>query len=163
MNPQHCVPTIVDDGFTLWESRAILGYLASNYDKSGKLYPTDPKKRAKVDQLIQFDMGTLNHRMMNHFTLLMKKQPADPEKVKALEEAMALLEGDLGRQAFAAGEDLTVADYVIIITIACLDAAGFSLKEYPNVSAWISKLDSLGVRVPEDVIERLRQYISKKE
>lgn len=163
MNPQHCVPTIVDDGFILWESRAILGYLANNYDKSGKLYPTDPKKRAKVDQLLQFDIGTLYQRMMNYFSNIMKKLPAEPEKLKSLEEALALLDGDLGRHAFVAGDDLTVADYAIVASVAGFRATGFSLKEYPNIVQWISKLESLNVKVPDEVIERLRQYVNKTE
>ena len=39
------------------ESRAIAGYIANTYDKTGKLYPTDPKVRARVDQRMYFDMG----------------------------------------------------------------------------------------------------------
>src|SRR5262249_44006853 len=52
INPRHTVPTIVDDGFTLWESMAILEYLDERFP-GPKLYHGDAKNRACIRRLIR--------------------------------------------------------------------------------------------------------------
>merc|ERR1712071_23326 len=48
INPQHNIPTMVDDGFAMNESRAICGYLVQKYGKDDSLYPKDPKTPASL-------------------------------------------------------------------------------------------------------------------
>ncbi len=56
LNPQHTIPVFQDGDFVLNESRAILAYLATTHGDE-KLYPKDPKVRAKVDCRLYFDMS----------------------------------------------------------------------------------------------------------
>lgn len=53
LNPRHHVPTIVDDGFALWESTVILEYLDERFSSGVKLYPGDVKSRARVRRLVR--------------------------------------------------------------------------------------------------------------
>lgn len=62
INPQHCVPTIDDDGFYLWESRAILSYLLET--KAPELLLTSPKEKAILNQRLQFELGGLTHKFV---------------------------------------------------------------------------------------------------
>lgn len=59
INPHHAIPTLVDDdGFAVYESRAILAYLVNKYSPNNALYPQDAKKRALVDIALYFDAST---------------------------------------------------------------------------------------------------------
>ena len=62
MNPQHAIPTMKEGDFVMSESKAIAAYVASKYDKSGRLYPKDPVVRGRVDQRVYFHEGTFYPR-----------------------------------------------------------------------------------------------------
>ncbi|KAL3287371.1 hypothetical protein HHI36_001845 [Cryptolaemus montrouzieri] len=63
INPQHTVPTLVDGDFILWDSHAIGTYLADTYGKNDSFYPKDLRRRALVDQRLNFDCGTMYPRI----------------------------------------------------------------------------------------------------
>lgn len=140
LNPQHTIPTLNDNGFCLWESRAIAGYLADKYGEDDSLYPKDPQKRALVDQRLYFDIGTLYQRFADYYyPIMFAKAPGDPEKMKKIEEAFQFLDKFLEGHNFVAGSNLTIADLSIIATVSTAEILGFDLSKYPNVAKWFEK------------------------
>lgn len=143
LNPQHMLPTLVDNNFALWESRAICIYLVEKYAKDDFLYPKDPKKRAVVNQRLYFDMGTLTKRFYNFFypQITFREKP-DVEKLKQLEEAVELLELFLENSEFVAGEMMTIADIAIAVTISVYELAGFEFSKFSNITRWYKNMST---------------------
>lgn len=55
----HTVPTLEDNGFVLYDSHAIMGYLVGKYAKDKSLYPEEVQKRAIIDSRLHFDSSIL--------------------------------------------------------------------------------------------------------
>ncbi|XP_013196509.2 glutathione S-transferase 1-1 [Amyelois transitella] len=137
LNPQHMVPTLVDDGFVLWESRAIIAYLVNKYGKGSPLYPEEPKARALVDQRLHFDIGTLYQRFADYFyPQVFGGAPADKEKAAKVEESLKLLDHFLDGQKFSAGPNLTIADLSLVATVSSFEASDIDFKKYNNIKRW---------------------------
>ncbi|XP_059478221.1 glutathione S-transferase 1-like [Neocloeon triangulifer] len=142
INPQHTVPTLVDDGFVIWDSHAICAYLVNKYGKDDSLYPKDPQKRAIVDQRLHFDTGILFTRLRDiTFPLLFLKCKEIPEdKKQRARDAYAFLETFLEGNDYLAGNNYTIADICCISTVTSLvEALRVSADDFPNVKAWIQR------------------------
>ncbi|XP_038217081.1 glutathione S-transferase 1-1-like [Zerene cesonia] len=137
INPQHTVPTLVDDGFSIYESRAIITYLANKYGKGSTLYPEDPKARALVDMRLYFDIGNLYQRFSDYFyPQVFGGAPADKDKLAKVEDALKLLDNFLEGQKYVAGPNLTVADLSLIASVSSFEASDVDFKKYANVKRW---------------------------
>lgn len=162
MNPQHTIPTIKDGDFSLWESRAIMGYLANKYAKDDTLYPKDPVARARVDQKLYFDMGTLYQRFADYYyPQIFAKAPADAEKYKKIEEAFGFFNTALEGQKYAAGENITLADLALVASVSTFDVAGFPVGDFANVARWYEdcKKNVVGYEVNVEGMEAFRHLI----
>jgi len=145
MNPQHTVPTMNDDGFCLWESRAISSYLVSAYGKDDTLYPKCPKARAVVDQRLYFDMGSLYLKFGDCIYPVIfggvKDIPA--EKKTAMADTLTLLDGFIGCPGgYVAGKHITIADHAIAATISTMAEAGVDLSPYSNITDWYKRVQT---------------------
>ncbi|XP_064550145.1 glutathione S-transferase 1-1-like [Drosophila montana] len=137
INPQHTIPTLVDNGFALWESRAILVYLVEKYGKDDSLYPKNPKQQAIVNQRLYFDIGVLFKAFSDYYSPLFRlNKPGSPEDYKKVEAAFSLLDTFLEGQQYVAGSNLTIADIAILASVSTFVAMNFELKNYPNVAKW---------------------------
>lgn len=146
INPQHTVPTLVDEGKAIWDSHAINAYLVTKYAQNDLLYPKEAYARAVVDQRLHFDNGVVFPR----FAALVKpifhqNQPEwNTEAVKDIEEALQFLEIFLGDNAYLAGNKLTIADFssvAIVTTILSFELFGDG--KFPKINAWIKRLQQL--------------------
>lgn len=145
MNPQHTVPTINDNGFVLWESRAILAYLVNKYagDDKRSLYPTEPEARANVDRLLYFDNGTLYKNIVDYFhPQLMSGEEADERKANALKQSLDYIDIFLEKTAYCAGDQLTIADFSILASITQLEGMDYRITSYPNLCKWVQRMKS---------------------
>lgn len=141
LNPQHTIPTIHDNGFALWETRAIITYLVDKYAADDSLYPRDAQKRAVVNQRLYFDLGTLSQAFNDYFYPIFLKAPADPEKFKGVERAFEHFNGFLEGNQFLGGDFLSVADFMSATTVYSFLVLGFDLAAFPNVGRWLASLD----------------------
>ncbi|XP_011193471.2 glutathione S-transferase D1 [Zeugodacus cucurbitae] len=142
LNPQHTVPTLVDNGFAIWESRAIIVYLAEKYGKNdNSLYPQCPKKRALINQRLYFDSGTLYQAFFDAYVLkYLFQKPIDAEKVKKIDSAFEFLNTFLENQTYVAGDALTLADLSLLATVSSYEVAEYDFSKYANVARWYENL-----------------------
>src|SRR6266853_3212134 len=80
MNPNGRVPTIEDDGFVLWESNAIVRYLAAKH-AAGSLWPEDLRVRAEADRWMDWSNTTFWPALRTLFLGLVRTAPEkrDPQ------------------------------------------------------------------------------------
>jgi len=143
VNPHHTVPTLVDDdGFALYESRAIMGYLVNKYSPNHSLYPQDAKKRALVDRALYFDASTLYPTLgAVVYPVIRQGAPLNKETAKMLDDKLALLNDDLGRTPYVAGDELTIADLSVLSTWTSIEATGiWQTSQYKNIHAWVARI-----------------------
>ncbi|KAF2346392.1 Glutathione S-transferase N-terminal [Trinorchestia longiramus] len=161
MNPQHTIPTFVDGDLTLWESRAIVQYIANTHDKTGLLYPKEPKLRSKIDRLLYFDFGSLYKSFTEFvFPVMRENQKPDPVKLEKVHDALALLETFLEGHLFAVGNRITVADFCLVATVSTMDAAGVDLTKYRNIHNWYERCKGQ-MRAYDEANGRIIPEISK--
>ncbi|XP_062556311.1 glutathione S-transferase 1-1-like [Armigeres subalbatus] len=171
INPQHCIPTLVDGDVVVWESNAILIYLAEKYGTEGKkYYPDDVVERSKVNRLLFFQLGTF-HRALStyYYPIIAGIGEGKPEDFRKVQDAVATMDRFLDGNKWLAGADLTVADFSLAISVAALEGAiKFDLTVYKNVNRWyqqckqeFTKFEELTRDASErsqEMVAALRQY-----
>jgi len=145
MNPQHTVPTISDNGFVLWESRAIMQYLVNKYSDGDSakeaLYPSDPETRANVDRILFFDIGSLYKSLVDYFhPQLMSGEPPDERKANALKQSLDYVDVFLEKNEYVACDNFTIADIAILASVTQLEAMDYRITAYKNLHNWVEKL-----------------------
>ncbi|XP_013137223.1 PREDICTED: glutathione S-transferase 1, isoform D-like [Papilio polytes] len=144
INPQHCVPTLDDDGFILSESRAIACYLADKYGTDDTIYPKDLKKRAIVNQRLYFDCSNLVVKMRAIcYPIIYKGETEIKENLRDdFNASLSILDKYLENK-WVAGEHVTIADTTIYASMSGIFAIGWDLSSFPNIQRWLKDCSDL--------------------
>uniref|UniRef100_A0A336LSK7 glutathione transferase n=1 Tax=Culicoides sonorensis TaxID=179676 RepID=A0A336LSK7_CULSO len=138
MNPQKEIP-VLDDGFYLSESVAILQYLMDKYAPDNELYPKDPVKRALVNHRLCFNLAYF-YPAVGEYSMapIFWDFQRTPEGLKKLNICLNTFETYLKttNTKYVAGNQLTIADFPLVTSMVCLEAIKFKLDSFPLIKTW---------------------------
>ena len=141
-NPNGLVPVIEEDGFVLWESNAIVRYLAAGT----ALAPADPRERGSADRWMDWQATELWPAIRPVFHSLVRTRPEgldDAGLARAIAEAetrVAIAEAVFGASPFIDGEGLSMADIPVAVTLARWTKLPREAAPCPQVSAYLDRL-----------------------
>jgi glutathione S-transferase len=150
-NPNGKVPVLDDDGFLLWESNAIMQYLADK-TPGQTLYPADLRARADVNRWLFWSA--------HHFTPavsvlgwenMVKKMigagDPDPTAVKRGEalvtDAGAVLDAHLAGKTWVLGDRFTLADYALAAPLMAIGPAKLPVRGFAHLMEWFGRVQGL--------------------
>jgi glutathione S-transferase len=145
LNPNGLVPTISDGGFVLWESNAIVRYLATRHGM-GTLCPEDLAARADADRWMDWQLGTLWAGFRPAFIGLVRTPPEERDQASiaaAIDEtagSLAILDAHLAGRDYVTGPSLTMADIPLGVTAYRWFALDVERPAMPNLEAWYERL-----------------------
>ncbi|GHA11099.1 glutathione S-transferase [Devosia pacifica] len=145
LNPNGRVPTLRDGELVVWESHAILRYLAAVYSKD-RLWPDDPRHRAAVDQWTDWTATRFQLAWMSVFWRVVRtpRHLQEPDIIAAaLEETHAclqLLDDRLAGTEYLAGPQLSYADIAAGVSLYRWFNMPVQRKNLPNVTRWYEHL-----------------------
>lgn len=151
LNPNHRVPVLEDDGFILWESHAIMQYLADK-TPGQTLYPIGVRARADVNRWLFWcaqhftpAVSVLNwERVIKGLIGLGDPDPAEIKRGEALvSEFAGMLDAHLAGRHWICGEALTLADLAIATPLAQIEQARLPVGELRHLKSWLARVQDL--------------------
>ena len=144
-NPNGKVPVLeLEDGTCLWESNAILNFLADGRD----FLPGEPRLRTQVLQWQFFEQ--YSHEpyiaVARFIEFYLGLPPERLEEYRKLQtrgyKALDVMEQQLGRTPFLVGEHYSIADVTLYAYTHVAHQGGFDLSAYPAITAWLERVAS---------------------
>jgi glutathione S-transferase len=143
LNPYGRVPVLTDGDLTLWESHAMLSYLG---EKTGKLWPTSAGGRANALRWLFFLSAHVSpptsdlayNRIAVKFVGGKPDEAAIARGEKALPSVLQVLESRLANSKWLVDDDFSLVDCGYAPILNVLEKAGFSLNDFPRVSAYLN-------------------------
>lgn len=147
MNPNSLVPVIEEDGFVLYESNAIVRYLAAK-DPFHKLWPADLRQRADADRWMEWQSTSFTPAMRDAFWQLVrtpedKRDPAAVERSRAESERLAgILDAHLANRRYLTDAGFTIADIVAGCAAHRWMLLPVKREPRPHLQRWYDELKS---------------------
>ncbi|MFY9839026.1 MAG: glutathione S-transferase family protein [Xanthobacteraceae bacterium] len=151
LNPTGRTPLLVDGDFNLWETLAIMQYIASK--KPNSLWPNDARSRADITRWQSWTLAHWNRDACVPllFERFVKKllnlgepdQAAIAKGIDAFAKEAAVLDAHLAKQKYLVGDALTVADFAVAAPLFYAEKAALSLQPYPHIRAWFQRVSAL--------------------
>ena len=145
LNPHGKVPVLRDGDTVVWESNAIVRYLAATYS-AGSVWPKDPAERATADQWMEWHATTLYPDFIATFLGLVRTPPSQRNKAgielaaKRAGWHYEKLEEHLEGRDFICGGRLTMADIPLGSTLYRYFTLEIERPDLPNIEAWYARL-----------------------
>lgn len=146
-NPNGRIPLLEDGDYVLWESNAIMRYLAMQYGEDGALYPADPRTRAGIDRWLDWTLSTLQPTEVPLFWGMVRTPAAERDMAAMREKALevgklwAMVDTHLQGRRYMEGETFSIAD--IALAALCrrfLGLDGIDKPRLPRLEAWYESL-----------------------
>jgi glutathione S-transferase len=146
MNPNGLVPTLDEDGFILWESNTIVRYLAAKYG-AGKLDPTDLQERARASSWMDWQLTTASPAIRELFWGLTRTAPekrnqaaidASRDQTAA---AMKILDAQLAKTPFVAGENFSMGDIPVALVTYRFRRLAPEHPKFTNLERWFAAIE----------------------
>lgn len=151
LNPTGRTPTLVDGEFKLWESNAILEYIASR--KPNALWPDDARTRADIARWQLWQVAHFGGEACGPLTFqrLVKKilnigapdGAIVAQATEAFNREAAMLDAHLAKQPYVVGDALTLADFAIGATLAYAKEAEMPVAPYGHLRGWLDRFTAL--------------------
>jgi glutathione S-transferase len=152
LNPNGKMPTIKDGDFVLWESNAILFYIATKHPESG-LWPSDPRGQADVMRWLAWESAHWDAESIGMVTFektskgVLGLGAPDPAFIARGEQNFvrfaAVLDAHLERKTWLIGDRLTIADFSVGALVPTARRLGLPLGRFAEIGRWYEGLSSL--------------------
>lgn len=143
------LPVIEDGDLTLADSNAILVYLCRRYDDSGRWYPDDPATAGCIQRWLSAAARQLAEGPATARVATLFKREIDVEKALGIADMLfRIVDAELAGKPFLAGQAPTIADIAHYSYTAHAPEGGVSLEPFPNIRAWLARIEALPGFVP---------------
>jgi len=143
LNPRGQIPTLDDGGMVVWDSLAILVYLARKYGGE-KWLPIDPQGMAEVMQWMALMENEILYGLAKARIICKFKRPGNLEESQLLgRKGLDVLEQRLATRQWLALDHVTIADIGCFPYVALASEGEIPLDSYINVRSWVERIKAL--------------------